>query len=149
MSWNQDKSVKLSKFCVHLFMVIYVAVIFTAPWLFRLLIQVRGDDMKTLPLFLITIYLAAVPAAGALWDLRRLLFNISGDAVFIPQNVAILRRLSWYCIAAGLICLPGVFFYPVFLIVSSAAAFVGLILRVVKNVFAQAVQIKTENDFTI
>ena len=29
------------------------------------------------------------------------------------------------------------------------AAFLGLILRVVKNVFSEAVRIKTENDFTI
>ena len=36
-----------------------------------------------------------------------------------------------------------------FLIVSAAAAFVGLILRVVKNVFAEAVRLKDENDYTI
>ena len=33
--------------------------------------------------------------------------------------------------------------------VSAAAAFVGLMLRLVKNVFAQAVAIKAENDYTI
>ena len=32
---------------------------------------------------------------------------------------------------------------------AAAAAFVGLMLRVVKNVFAQAVAIKAENDYTI
>ena len=40
-------------------------------------------------------------------------------------------------------------YYMPFLIVSAAAAFVGLILRVVKNVFAEAVRLKDENDYTI
>ena len=34
-------------------------------------------------------------------------------------------------------------------LVGLAAAFVGLIVRVVKNVIAQAVHLKEENDYTI
>ena len=36
-----------------------------------------------------------------------------------------------------------------FLLVAAAAAFIGLILRVVKNVFQQAMALKEENDYTI
>ena len=75
--------------------------------------------------------------------------NISEGEVFIPENVSILRLLSWCCIAAGLVCLFSALYYMPFLIVSAAAAFVGLILRVVKNVFAEAVRLKDENDYTI
>ena len=92
---------------------------------------------------------AAVPAAAALYGLWRLLRNISEGEVFIPENVSILRLLSWCCIAAGLVCLFSALYYMPFLIVSAAAAFVGLILRVVKNVFAEAVRLKDENDYTI
>ena len=66
-----------------------------------------------------------------------LLRNISEGEVFIPENVSILRLLSWCCIAAGLVRLFSALYYMPFLIVSAAAAFVGLILRVVKNVFAE------------
>lgn len=149
MKWDQDKSVKLSKFCVYFYMVLLVIICALAPWLFRWLIGVRNESMTKLPLFLITAYTAAVPAACALWDLRRMLLNISAGDVFIRQNVSILRRLSWYCIAAGAICFVSTFYYPPFLYISAAAAFIGLILRVVKNVFAQAVELKDENDYTI
>ena len=87
--------------------------------------------------------------AAALYGLWRLLRNISEGEVFIPENVSILRLLSWCCIAAGLVCLFSALYYMPFLIVSAAAAFVGLILRVVKNVFAEAVRLKDENDYTI
>ena len=121
-----------------------------APWLFRLLIRLRVQDLAgKFELFLVSTYTAAVPAAAALYGLWRLLRNISEGEVFIPENVSILRLLSWCCIAAGLVCLFSALYYMPFLIVSAAAAFVGLILRVVKNVFAEAVRLKDENDYTI
>ncbi len=149
MKWNEDKSVKLSKFCVYFYMAVLAAVCVLAPWLFRWLITVRNESVTKLPLFLAAAYTSAVPAACALWELHRMLCNISQGKVFIAQNVSILRRLSWYCIAAGLICLVSTAFYPPFLYISAAAAFIGLILRVVKNVFAEAVRLKAENDYTI
>ena len=143
MNWNKDKSVKLSKFCVCLFMLILAGVCIGAPWLFRLLIRLRVQDLAgKFELFLVSTYTAAVPAAAALYGLWRLLRNISEGEVFIPENVSILRLLSWCCIAAGLVCLFSALYYMPFLIVSAAAAFVGLILRVVKNVFAEAVRLK-------
>lgn len=149
MNWNKDKSIHLSKFCVYLFMVILVVVCVLAPQLFRGLLEIRGESMAKLPLFLATVYLTAIPAAAALWDLRSLLCNISCGDVFLQGNVTILRRLSWYCFAAGVIFFAAGFFYLPFFLLSIAAAFVGLILRVVKNVFSEAVALKDENDYTI
>lgn len=149
MNWNRDKSVRLSKCCVFIFMILFVLICIFAPQIFSWIISFGSGSEKQLGYFLATVYTGAVPAALALWDLRKLLKNISNGDVFIENNVAILRRLSWYCIAAGLICLVSTIYYPLFLVISVAAAFIGLILRVVKNVFAQAVLIKDENDYTI
>ena len=64
MNWNKDKSVKLSKFCVCLFMLILAGVCIGAPWLFRLLIRLRVQDLAgKFELFLVSTYTAAVPAA--------------------------------------------------------------------------------------
>ncbi|MPM58796.1 hypothetical protein SDC9_105629 [bioreactor metagenome] len=41
------------------------------------------------------------------------------------------------------------YYYLLFYFVAIVAAFIGLILRVVKNVIDQAITIKAENDFTI
>lgn len=90
-----------------------------------------------------------MPAAITLWGLRRLLRNIGAGAVFIAENTSILRCISWCCIAAGLVYLASALYYMPFLVLSAAAAFVGLLLRVVKNAFAEAVCIKDENDYTI
>lgn len=150
MNWNEDKSVKLSKICVYLCMVIFAGVCIGAPWLFRyLVIEVQGEPWQLVPMFLTTVYLGAVPAAAALWDVRKMLLNIGHGEVFEKKNVQILRRLSWYCIAAGGICLVSMLYYPPFLMFAIAAFFIGLILRVVKNVFAEAVRLKEENDYTI
>ena len=41
------------------------------------------------------------------------------------------------------------FYYFPFWLLCGAAMFMALILRVIKNVFAQAEEIKRENDYTI
>ncbi len=110
MNWNKDKSIHLSKFCVYLFMVILVVVCVLAPQLFRGLLEIWGESVEKLPLFPATVYLTAIPAAAALWDLRSLLCNISCGDVFLQGNVTILRRLSWYCFAAGVIFFAAGFF---------------------------------------
>ncbi len=150
MQWNKSKSLKLSKACVYIFTVTMVIVAVGAPRIFALLIEKRASYLGgTLPYFLVSTYTACVPATMALYGLYRLLDNIEKGDVFIQTNVKILRMLSWACILAAAICLVSAVYYLPFLILAVAAGFVGLILRVVKNVFAQAVEIKNDNDFTI
>lgn len=93
-------------------------------------------------------YTAAVPAAAALYGLWRLLRNIS-EARFLPGERLHPAPVVGAALRPGLVCLFSALYYIPFLIVSAAAAFVGLILRVVKNVFAEAVRLKDENDYTI
>ena len=150
MEWNKDQSVRLSKLCVKIFTLIMIVVAVFAPRIFKALISIRVNYLEgTLPYFLISTYTACVPASVALWGLDRLLGNIEKGEVFIAENVNIMRILSWRCIVAAIICLISSSYYMPFLILAAAAGFVGLILRVVKNVFAQAVEIKEDNDFTI
>ncbi len=149
MKWNQNKSVKLTQTCIYLFMGLFAIICVCAPSFFRWLFELQGVPGEKLPVMLLTIYAGAVPAAGALWDLNRLLHQIRAGQVFIKSNVTILRRLSWECMAGALACIFGGLVYPAFFLIGGIAAFIGLILRVVKNVFAQAVELQDENDFTI
>ena len=84
-----------------------------------------------------------------LWLLWRLLDNIRAGRVFIPQNVQLLRRISWGCIAGALICLASGLYYVLFFVIAACAAFMALIVRVVKNVFQQAVLLQEDADYTI
>ena len=60
-----------------------------------------------------------------------------------------MRGLSWCCLTAGLICLISAVYYLPFLALAVMAVFMSLILRVIKNVFAEALALKEENDYTI
>ncbi len=150
MEWNKDKSVWLSKICIKIFTVTMIVVAVFAPKIFSALIEIRTAYLGgTLPYFLTSTYTLCVPATIALHGLWQLLDNIEKGDVFIDKNVQILRMLSWACIFAGGICLISSVYYMPFLIIAAAASFVGLLLRVVKNVFARAVEIKEESDYTI
>ena len=99
--------------------------------------------------FYIVFYICAVLAFTALFFLNKLLSNIKNEKIFIEENVAIIRILSWCCYLVGIVMAVYSFWAYPFVIIAAAAAFFGLIIRVLKNVFAKAVQIQEENEGTI
>ncbi|OUN94473.1 DUF2975 domain-containing protein [Blautia sp. An46] len=150
MKWNDDKSLLLTRVCVWLSAVALVLLCVSAPWLFSWFIQKRLIlPPQSRDYFLVTTYTVAVPAAIALYMMNRLLANIRKEEVFTEKNTRYLRGMSWCCLAAGLIFLVSSFYYLPFFALCAAAVFMALILRVIKNVFAQAEEIKKENDYTI
>ncbi len=78
-----------------------------------------------------------------------LLLRVRKGEVFTDKSVALIRGVSWSCI---LLCvafaLLGVYF-QLALIMAFLALFLGLCLRVVKNVIEEATIIKGENDLTV
>ena len=121
---------------------LFVLAISPAP-----LIIVSGYDLVSLT---ITYLCFCIPAFGALWHLDRLLRAVRREQVFTASNVRNLRIISWCCFAAGAILLIGAFIININLIILAVlAAFFGITIRVVKNLFEAAVALKDENDFTI
>ena len=53
------------------------------------------------------------------------------------------------CAGAAVVCLAAAYIYLPFAFLGVAAAFMALIVRVLKNAFAQAVHMKDELDYTI
>lgn len=148
--WNSKRSLHLSRFCVVFFFCLLVATAVAAPWLVAQYLQYSHLFLWGAPYyFLITIYLGCLPAAILLFSLYRLLKRIGADQVFLPENVECLRRISWSCFAGAVLCCVSALYYLPWIIVAVAAAFMSLIVRVIKNVFAQAVELKNEVDYTI
>ena len=85
----------------------------------------------------------------ALWELDRLLRAILGRQVFIRRNVRSISRVRWCCLAVSLICLPAAVYYPPIIFMSIIMFFLTLILSVLANVMAAAVEIREENDLTV
>lgn len=97
----------------------------------------------------ICLYICEALALGALWALHGLLNNISKGEVFISSNTKFLRIISWACMLAGISFAVFGLWRFIFLLPAFFAVMFGLIMRVLKNVFEEAVEIKSENDFTI
>ncbi len=98
---------------------------------------------------LICYYPSAILGLVALAALIKMLLNIKAEKTFIAENVTALRVISWCCFIVSAICIWGMNRYVSLCFVAAAAGFVGVILRVVKNVMQSAVEIKSENDLTI
>jgi hypothetical protein len=146
--WNDRKSIILSRICVISFMVLLVAVAVVAPWVVRLTFSYMvkpGWDKW----FLVTIYAGCIPAALLLLSLYRLLSRIERGDVFIQKNVESLRHISWFCFSGAVISAISALYYAPWLMVAVAAAFMALIVRIVKNCFARAVSLQDDADFTI
>jgi hypothetical protein len=100
---------------------------------------------KLMPLY----YAVCIPGFIALFHADALLRAIRSGEVFTGRNVRYLRIISWCCFAAAAVFAVGSRGSLALLLIAAAAAFAGLIIRVVKNVLASGVEIKDENDYTI
>ena len=101
------------------------------------------------PGFVAMAYVYLIPVAVADGFLVRLLLLVRRHQVFTGRAVSCLRTISWCCfIEAGLLLL-GVRYFYMMPALAFVAGFLGLVLRVVKNVIEEAVALKAENDFTI
>ncbi len=79
-----------------------------------------------------------------------LLQRVKSGNVFTAESVGLIRGISWGCyFVAGVFCGLAKYFTFVALLVAFVAAFLGLCLRVVKNVIEEATEIKSENDLTV
>lgn len=147
--WNAKKSIQLSLVLVDLFGLIALACACTMPMIAKWYADNYGRSAAMRRTLTITFYCCLPFAVAALGALHHLLHNLLKGLLFVPQNVTLLRALSWCCFAVALVALIASCRYLPFLLVGIAAAFIGLILRVIKNVFCSAIEIKTENDMTI
>lgn len=78
-----------------------------------------------------------------------LLLRVRAGLVFTEKSVALIRGVAWCCLLLGIVFgLLGIYFQLSF-IVAFAAIFLGICLRVVKNVIEEATEIKSENDLTV
>ena len=128
---KKNFSATLSLVLVRIVFVLIIVCCIFAPLIVRVydngIIALTGSSVY-LPM-IITLYLAA--------------------AVAFVIVTALDRLISYCCFAVSVIFIYFSFIRPFAWLVVIAAAFFGLILRVIKNIFEQAIVIKEENDFTI
>ncbi len=152
--WTKTKSLFLSRVLTASATVIIIIMTFFVPAISRWYEDVSvgggllGDHGIFLPMCII-MYICEAFALTAMVSLIILLGNINREQVFIPENTTCLRRISWCCMLAGGALFVFGLWRAVFFLAALLAIMFGLIMRVLKNVFEKAVEIKSENDFTI
>ncbi len=144
--WTPSLSLLLSEVIVKVLAVLFAAACIYVPFNRNSIALNMGLNI---PMFMTVFYLCALFAFTALYQLNRLLKNIKRTDIFINENVKILRILSWCCYLVGITTAIYSFFEYPFIVISAASAFFGLIIRVLKNVFCKAVELREENDGTI
>ena len=167
--WNKEKSVKLTHFMVRIFYLILTVVAAAS-----VVIPITVRDYGPLAFYIVPFYISVPAGYIALVCLDRLLINIKNGIVFDHENVKHLRVFSWLCFfvctvtilfavvvfirlcldSAGVVEIKNLtifdLYYFVFTFcVSVAELFVGVVVRVVKNIFENAIKIKEENELTI
>lgn len=99
--------------------------------------------------FWVWFYLLMVTAAVCLVSLLEILRRVRSGLVFTPRTVSLIRFLSWGCMLVAALCLAVVYYFHMAYLLTLVAGFVGLCLRVVKNVLEHATEMKNENDLTV
>ena len=150
MNWNNSKSILLSEILLGVFAATLLLLdVFMSPFL-DWYMNLRLMTSPTIKAgMMVTLYALSIFAWLILAEMFILLRNLKKAEVFTSKNVKILRIVSICLLVIALISIAGGFFYLPFFIVSVAAAFLTLIVRIVKNAFAEAVRMKEELDLTI
>lgn len=151
--WDDHKSITLTRYVVALAILGSAVMTVCGPWLVRWLMtthHLNQDGPAVEVVLLVLGYLCAALAFWMLCNLYRFLGRLEQGEVFVPQTVLALRRISWCCTWAAVLCLPvGIWIYLPFAFLAVAAGFMALLVRALKNAFAQAVRMKDELDYTI
>lgn len=153
---NKDKSVRLTHFIVRACYVFLGAMAIALPILLKNGFY-KFDILGQISTYVLGPFYAVVPAGYiALFCLDRLLVNVRKEIVFDAENVRFLRIISRACFYAGcvgivsfLIILLNNFLFETLFILAVGELFMGLVVKVVKNIFEAAIKIKSENDLTI
>ena len=146
--WTSEKSLFLSRCLTIASFALGIASLFCIPVITEWYDAVSGEEPIHIVLN-IALYLSAILALVALWQLHSLLNRFAKQQVFVTENTVCFRRIAWCCFGVALIWLVLCYWRFLAFFVAFIAAFAGLLLRVMKNMLEAAVELREENDYTI
>ena len=147
---NDAGSILFSRILVWVFgaliLVLDWAVWPISRWVMRFIVDMQFRDTV---LLIICLYVCNVPGFMLLWCMDKLLRNLRQGKVFDGDNVRLLKNISICCFVVSIISLSlcsRIYFLG---IVALMTAFMGLIVRIIKNVFSSAIAMRSELDLTV
>ena len=150
MDTKKDSGILFSRVLVWVFglliLILDWAVWPISRWLMLFIVDMQYCDTV---LLIICLYVCNVPGFVLLWCMDKLLRNLRQGKVFEDDNVRLLKNISICCFVVSVISLSlcsRIYFLGV---VALMTAFMGLIVRIVKNVFSSAIAMRSELDLTV
>ena len=150
MEAKKDSGILFSRVLVWVFglliLILDWAVWPISRWLMLFIVDMQYRDTV---LLIICLYVCNVPGFVLLWCMDQLLRNLRQGKVFEDDNVRLLKNISICCFVVSVISLSlcsRIYFLGV---VALMTAFMGLIVRIVKNVFSSAIAMRSELDLTV
>ncbi len=148
IKWTNKNSLLLSRAITWAIFLLACSILFLIPIITEWYDAVSGKPpIRTV--LTVCLYISDIFAILAVWELSLLLRNISKQELFTVRNTRCVRVISWCCFGVAVVCCVLSFWRILALMIAVVAAFVGLILRVVKNMLAVATELREENDYTI
>lgn len=143
-------SVWLSIILSVLFFLVLLASCFYMPLIIYAYMSLKGATVMS-NVTEITALAYAIVAVMIIADvlLFILLQRVRKALVFTDISVALIRGISWCAVIIGALCFALGFYFLISFAAAFACIFLGICLRVTKNVIEEATAIKAENDFTI
>jgi hypothetical protein len=151
VKWDKDRSVVLSQGSTRLIMALGLALAIALPFLCTngFFVGRAFIHEQNIMLLMPAYYSFCLPAYTALVALDRLLAAVKCGKVFTGDNVRYLRIISWACLAAASVLAVSAYVSIAFFALAVIAAFFCVVLRAMKNLFAAAVALQNESDYTI
>ena len=145
---HYKKSLMITLVIDRICIAVWIACLFLVPQIARWYDMYSNKESIFIQL-VILLYLAMIPAAIILVKINTLLSNIQIEKVFEHDNVKCLKIISYCCFVIAVLAAIMIYWRILAFVVVVAFGFVGLLLRVLKNVFEQAVVLREENDLTV
>lgn len=156
LNFSKNRSLYISIVISVIFFIICLAGLVILPQLTEMLINTpdnigNRDSITQTGRVLMLVVAYAIVLTFILADclLYRVLMQVKKGNVFSVLTVALIRGVSMCCFSLCLLFgILGIYFQLAF-IVSFLAVFLGICLRVVKNVIEEATAIKQEHELTV
>ena len=149
-------SVNLSLVISGAFFIILAGVGIFLPPIVRALLKFSGEikprveaTQTDFVFVLVAAYILLALALLANILLFTLLLQVRDEKVFSKKSVGLIRGISWCSIGVGVIFALLTYYFTLSSVIAFVALFLGLCVRVVKNVIEKATEIKAENDLTV
>ena len=148
-NWVDNKNIQ---YCKRLSMVFYAMLILLdidCYFLCRWFVRVRSMPQRDIIFMMITLYGSSIFGWIFLTRLSKLLLNLGMGEIFIDENVRYMQIMARCCLAAAVITGVSAVYYLPFLIGTFAMLLTALIIRIVADVFRQAIVMQQELDLTV